>query len=335
MKAIILPEYLPNILRALKSLEIDGKEIPRPSDNQVLVKMTATPCNPSDIAFMRGDYNVSRPLPAIPGFEGTGVVVDAGVMREARGLISNRVCCFLQDPLEGGTWAEYFVTDWRNCIEIRNEISDEQAATMCINPFTAVALFRIALKKDTGAIIQNAASGQIGRFLNNLAKEENLEVINLVRKEEQIRELKEQGFKHVLNINDKDFEDELRTLSIDLDARIAFDAVGGELSGKIFNALPSGSDLVLYGGLSGQRLCDVKTMDLIFKDKKIKGFNLGDWKNKHSLEEYRDISKEVQELVLAGKMETTFQGKFKLEEHEKALTQYIRNMSKGKVLFTP
>jgi len=335
MKAITLPEYNTNIVRALRSLEIKEKEIPQPSGNQVLIKMKAAPCNPSDIAFMLGNYNVNRELPAVPGFEASGEVIDAGYMREARDLISNRVCCFLREPSEDGTWAEYFVTDWKNCIEIRSEMSDEEAATLCINPFTAYALYTLVLKKECRSFIQNAASGQIGRFLNNLAKENGIEVINIVRKEERKEELADEGFKNILNINDDKFQDNLHKLALELDARIAFDAVGGELSGSIFNAMPSNSELVLYGGLSGQRLGNVKNMDLIFRNKAIKGFNLGDWKDELGLDKYKQIAKEVQELLISGTLKSQVQGVYKLDQAQEALRKYIKNMSAGKILFTP
>jgi NADPH:quinone reductase-like Zn-dependent oxidoreductase len=335
MKTITLTAYNHNIVRAMRSLEMKEKEVPVPTENQVLIKMNATPCNPSDIAFILGGYNIKRPLPAVPGFEATGEVVDAGVMREARDLIGNRVSCFIQDPAEDGTWSEYFVTDWQNCIELHREMDDEQAATLCINPFTAYALFDMAEKKGCNSFIQNAAAGQIGRFLNNLAKEKGMKVVNLVRKAEQIEELNKEGFELVLDITDENFSDNLSGLAADVDARIAFDAVGGELSGHILNAMPEGSDLVLYGGLSGQSVCNVKTMGLIFEDKTITGFNLGDWKDAIGINEYHKISKEVQDLVVSGKMKAVIQGKFSLDQHQEALTQYIRNMSKGKILFTP
>jgi NADPH:quinone reductase-like Zn-dependent oxidoreductase len=57
MKAIILPAYNSNIIRAMLSLRIEEKDIPKPGSNQVLIKIEAAPCNPSDIAFIRGMYN--------------------------------------------------------------------------------------------------------------------------------------------------------------------------------------------------------------------------------------------------------------------------------------
>jgi len=74
MKAVILPTYNNNLIRALIGMKIEERSIPEPSEGQVQIKMEAAPCNPSDIAFLRGGYNVVKPLPCIPGFEGCGII---------------------------------------------------------------------------------------------------------------------------------------------------------------------------------------------------------------------------------------------------------------------
>jgi NADPH:quinone reductase-like Zn-dependent oxidoreductase len=334
MKAIVLPEYNPNIIRAMRSLRVQELVIPNPSGDQVLVKVAASPCNPSDIAFMRGGYNIRKPLPVVMGFECTGTVVETGDSALAKRLIGKRVSCFSQGE-ENGTWAEYFMTDQRNCILVRDELDDSQAAALCINPFTAYALFYMALEKNTGAILQNGASGQIGHFIRTLARRKGIPVINLVRKEEHITNLTDEGERYVLSVNAPEFESSLAAIAHELDARMAFDAVAGDVAGLILNAMPAGSELVIYGGLSGKPLGMINPMDIIFSAKSIKGFNLGDWKSEVGENYFQKVSDELQELMMARILTTRIQCGFSLDDVQLALEQYIRNMSSGKILFYP
>jgi NADPH:quinone reductase len=334
MKAIVLPEYNPNVIRAMKSLQMREIDIPKPQDSQVLIKVAAAPCNPSDIAFMRGGYNIMKPVPVVMGFECTGTIVETGDDPLAMEMIGKRVSCFSQGN-ENGTWAEYFLTDYRNCLTVKDELDDDQAAALCINPFTAFALFHMAIEKKARAIIQTAASGQIGIFIRTLAKRSRMPVINLVRKEEHIKELGLTGEKFVLNLNDPGFELQMKQLAYEYHATIAFDAVGGDVSGIILNAMPPGSELLIYGGLSGKPVGMINPLDIIFKAKTVRGFNLGDWKTEVGEEHFQKVSDELQELLIERILFTRIQCTYPLEDAQHALEQYIRNMSSGKVLFQP
>ena len=334
MKAIILPDYNANVIRAMRSLEVRELDIPQPKDKQVLIRVSAAPCNPSDIAFMRGGYNIRKPVPVVMGFECTGTVVETGDHPAAMEMIGKRVSCFTQGD-ENGTWAEYFMTDYSNCLPIKDELPDDQAAALCINPFTAYALFIMATEKNSGAIIQNGASGQIAIFIRTLARREKIPVINLVRKEDHIKELRSEGERFVLNLSEPGYETELEQLAHDLDARIAFDAVGGDGSGLILNAMPTGSELIVYGGLSGKPLGMFNTLDIIFKAKTIRGFNLGEWKAEVGPDHFQKVSEDLQDLLIKYIIFTRIQNEYQLEEVQQAIEQYIRNMSAGKIIFRP
>jgi NADPH:quinone reductase-like Zn-dependent oxidoreductase len=334
MRAIVLPDYNANIIRAMKSLQVSELDIPRPKGSQVLIKVSAAPCNPSDIAFMRGGYNIQKPVPAVMGFECTGTIVETGDDLNARQMKGKRVSCFSQGT-ENGTWAEYFLTDYKNCVTVRDELDDEQAAAFCINPFTAYALFGMAINKKAGAIIQNGASGQVGIFIRTLAKRKKIPVINLVRKEEHIKELSAAGEKYVLNLGNPECEAGLRKLALENHATIAFDAVAGDTSGMILSAMPPGSELIVYGGLSGKPVGMILPLDIIFKAKIIRGFNLGDWKAAVGEDYFQKVSEELQDLMIRRILLTRIQGVFSLEEIQLAMEQYIRNMSSGKILFQP
>jgi len=332
MKSIQLKTYNKNIIRALLGLKLEEKEVSIPGGNEVLVKMHASPCNPSDIAFIQGTYNIVKSLPAIPGFEGSGVVVSAG--KNASHLIGKKISAFVQSDTDG-TWAEYFVAHVNDLIVLQDEMDLDQAACFTVNPFTAYGLLEIALMRESKAIIQNAAGGQVASLIRTMAQENGIDVIDIVRKKESAETLKSQGAKYILYENDETFDEQLMDLSSNLKATTAFDAVGGRLSGTMFNALMPDSELVVYGGLSGKLIENIDVMGPIFQNKIISGFNLIDWKAELEDGEFEKISEQLQNKFISGAYKTAIQGSTTFENIAKGLRNYIVNMSAGKILIRP
>lgn len=334
MKAINLPAYQGNIIRALKSLELVESDLAVPHSDEVIIQVSAAPCNPSDLAFIQGGYNIRKALPAIPGFEGAGLVVDAGEDPAAQALKGKRVSFFSQSD-RGGSWATHIPVKASDCIVVGDELPPDMAACFSVNPFTAYAMVELAQGKNTGGIIQNAAGGQVASFINTLAERAGLKVINIVRKEEQVKALKDDGYKHVLWQLDPSFNTSLNKLAHSFHAQIAFDATAGELSGHILRAMPEKSTLYLYGALAARTLSEIPAADVIFNNKVVRGFNMNEWKEDLDSEAFEQISLELQKLFKNGTLKTKIQGSYKLSEYEQALMQYIRNMSGGKVLILP
>lgn len=332
IKAITFPAYQGNIIRALRSLETTDLPMPSINDDEVLINVEASPCNPSDLAFIQGSYNVVKALPAIPGFEGCGQVIDTGGSASAKLLAGKRVSFFSQSDA-GGAWSTHIPVKAEDCLIVRDELPMEQAACFSVNPFTAYAMVELAEQMGAKAIIQNAAAGQVGKFINALARLKGMAVINIVRKEEQLEIMKNNGTEHVLFQLDENFLQQLSSLALKLNATIAYDAVGGALSGQILGSMPKGSTLYLYGALGGSTLSEIPATDIIFNRKTIAGFNMNEWKAKLASGELVKISEQLQDLFIKGVLKTDIQGIFPLEEHGAALMQYIRGMSKGKILF--
>jgi NADPH:quinone reductase-like Zn-dependent oxidoreductase len=330
--AVVLPAYEENLLRAILSLRTEKVPLPRPGPGEVMVQLLAAPVNPSDIAFMRGDYRIRKPLPAIPGFEGSGRVVAAGAGCE--NLINKRAACFVQDD-HSGTWSEYFLARASDCLIVKDELDDDQAACLAVNPFTAYGLTETASGLRAPAIILNAALSRVAFMVRMLCRLKGIKTINLVRKPDQVGLLKEQGENHVLCSADKDFPVLLREMAHAIGASLAFDAVAGEGAGVILNAMPDASRLVVYGGLSGLPLSGFNALGMIFQHKKIEGFNLGEWMAGKLPEELQEISCLLQEMIIRGDFRTDIQASFSLDNAAGALKSYIRNMSKGKVLLKP
>ena len=334
MKAISLPDYQGNIIRALRSLQLLEKDLPELEPSEVLIQIVAAPCNPSDLAFIQGGYNVRKSLPAIPGFEGTGKVIDCGNTPEASALKGKRVSFFSQSD-RGGSWATHIPVRATDCIVIGNELPPGQAACFSVNPFTAYAMIEVAKDHACKGIIQNAAGGQVAKFINALAHREGIEVINIVRKEGQLKALKQAGQKHVFWHLEEYFQEKLAEASNKLDASVAFDAVGGEQSGHILRSMPDNSTLYLYGALGARTLSEIPASDIIFKNKVVRGFNMNEWKDNLEKDAFDELSSFLQMLFAEGALKTEIQGSYKLTEHGEALMKYIRNMSGGKVLLLP
>ena len=330
--AIILNEYNPNLVRAILGLKISKRELRELNGNEVLIRMEAAPCNPSDIAFIRGGYNIKKKLPAVPGFEGAGVVVKTGDNDQS--LSGKRVSSFTQSDADG-TWAEYFISKAEDCIVIKDGLNFEQAASLSINPFTAYGLVEMALNNNCSAIIQNAGGGQIAAFIRTLADLKGLQTINIVRKEESANSLKAAGVSHVLDSSRINFKEELKTLAFQLNATMAFDAVGSEQTGILLQAMPPRAKVVLYGGLAGGLIGGIEPFDIIFRDKKLIGFNLTEWRSAKSKADFEKISNQLQDWMIGGVLKSQIQAIFKLDEVVNGLRTYIKSMSAGKILFVP
>ena len=99
--------------------------------------------------------------------------------------------------------------------------------------------------------------------------------------------------------------------------------------------MPPCSELVIYGGLSGKPVGMINPLDVIFKTKTIRGFNLGDWHTEVGEVQFQKVSEELQDLIINDVLKTRIQSTFALEDVQQAIEQYIRNMSSGKILFRP
>lgn len=330
--SVVLPAYNDNLLRAMLALKVGSRELPSLQPDEVLVSMEGAPCNPSDIAFLRGGYNIVKPVPAVPGFEGTGTVVDTG--SSAKPLLNKRVSCFVQEDKDG-TWGEFFIARKKDCIVVKDGVPMEEAACLSINPLTAWALFELVEQSGFQAFIQNAAGGQVPRILQALAAKKDIPVINLVRKSAQAEQMRQNGLQYVLDTSDEKFEADFGDLCHELKPRLAFDAVGGGITGQMLNAMPGGSKVVLYGALSGAPLQSVDPLGVIFHRKAVIGFNLNDWLKGMPEDEFRTVTDSIQDMILAGELVTPIQGKFTLAEAVTGLRTYIKSMSAGKIIFTP
>lgn len=334
MRAIVLDEYRDDLADAIASLKVVERPVPRLKSGQVLVRIEAAPCNPSDLLLLQGKYGSLKTLPTVPGWEGAGTVIasDGGFL--GSWLNGKRVACALRDDRDG-TWAEYFVANARDCILLKNKLPFEQAASLIVNPLTAIGLLETAKRGGHRAAIQTAAASQLGRMILAMAADANYPLINVVRRDAQVTLLKSLGAEHVLNSSSDRFVEELKTLSKRLRATIAFEAISGDMTGTLINAMPRNSTIYLYGALSEEPCGSIDPVEVIFNNKSIHGFYLGNWMRHRGLIGILRAALRAQNLLISGRIETKVQRRLKLDEVVDGLQQYAQNMTDGKVLITP
>ena len=334
MRVLELENYHEDLAKAVQSLHVTKKTTPRPGPGQVLVQMEASPCNPSDLVFMQGLYGVKKPLPAVPGWEGAGTVVASGGGILANWLKGKRIACGGQSDSDG-TWAEYYVADTKSCVPLRKGVSFEQGASLIINPLTAWALVDKAKKGGHRGIVQTAAASQLGRMVLRLAIDARIPLINIVRRKDQEDILKSLGAESVLNSESENFDNQLREECQRLHATIGFDAVSGEMTGKVLNAMPERSTIIVYGVLSYTPCSGIDGGELIFGQKRIQGLWLTDWARKAGFLRIFKASGQIQKRIADGSFATKFRQQLKLEDIPKGLMEYIKQMTAGKILILP
>lgn len=322
-------------------LESDGaipkiKEIPvpEPGQGEVLIKMHSSPVNPSDLSFIRGAYGIQKPYPVVPGFEGSGTVVAAGKGFLPELWMGKNVSCAASTGYNG-CWAEFMVTSAKLCVPFSKRISFEQASMMFVNPMTAIAFFDIhnQIRKKYNnkvGIINTAGASALGRMIVKLGKQKGIPVISIVRRDEQIKMLQDEGAEHVLNSESDKFTEDLKKLSYQLNTTLIFDAVAGKLTQQILSSVPKGSKLFIYGKLASEPL-ELNPSEMIFTGNQIEGFWLNIWLKNKSLIENIKNTRSIQAL-LTNELSTNIHRKFPPEQIIKAIETYRNNMSMGKVL---
>jgi NADPH:quinone reductase len=263
-------------------LEVQTVPVPKPKSGQVLVQMVAAPINPSDY----GSWHLTKNPDSFPmaiGNEGSGIVVATGP-----GLLTGFACSVgthvgvVKPPGDQGTYSEYIaVSAYTGVFPMPKSIPIEDAASFFVNPYTALAIIDVARQENAKAFVHTAAASQLGQMMIKLqaATEPDMEIINVVRRDEQAQLLKDLGAKHIVvtgGVGEEVWKKELKDMIKELNATVAFDAIAGSSTGDMLDCMPKNGTVYLYGGLAGPA-SNINPMDLIYKYKKLKGFFLTGW----------------------------------------------------------
>jgi len=246
-------------------LTLASVKVPEPRENEVLVRVEATPLNPSDLGLLFGPADmaaakfsgsadspvVTAPVPqaAMPGLaarldqqmpvgnEGAGVVVKAG--SAVKDLLGKTV-----SMIGGGMYAQYRCLKASDCQVLPEGTTPADGASWFVNPMTALGMTETMRREGHTALVHTAAASNLGQMLNKICIKDGIALVNIVRNEEQAAILKKIGAKYVIDSSSPNFIAELTRALAETKATIAFDAIrGGRLASQILSSMEAAANL--------------------------------------------------------------------------------------------
>ena len=309
--------------------------VPRPKEGQVLIKVEVAAIGHPDILLLEGTWPFTDSVyPKIPGIEGYGTVVSSGGGILGWWLVGKKVAFTSVE----GSWAQYAVADVDKCVPQPDEIDPKLAANQG-NALTALALFELCKGKGYQFVVQTAACSSLGKMINRYFNLNGIKVINIVRRPEQVKILKESASKDPINplifdSSSSNFETELENELSTGDYRCLIDAVGGNLTSKIFSKMKPKSSCYIISALEGAKIKDIAIRDLIFHQKEICAFNIFEFfQNADYITKFK-IGYALKNNI-TGSLRTDVIKSFPLEQYKEALKFAAEHASEGKVVLEP
>ncbi|GMH36513.1 hypothetical protein BSKO_04381 [Bryopsis sp. KO-2023] len=315
---------------------VSVRELPMPSvgPKDVMIRMTLRPINPSDLLALQGYQHGYNPtFPAVPGSEGTGVVVEVG---EETSLlpIGIRVVpiCFHPWTAGYGSWQQYVVLPESHVIPVDDNVSDESASQFVVNPLTALGMLEDLNVPDGEYLLSTAAGSVLGRQLIALAKHLDVKTINVVRRRELVKELADLGGDEVVCSATENITERVREITGGRMAYAAVDAVAGNMTGKVVSSVRNNGTVYLYGWLSGFQLEGINAADLMFRGVTVTGWYLPSWLERLGETEVVRRAVAIMKLMDNNVLVPYSGKKFPLERVQEAIRASRQAARGGKVL---
>ncbi|MCS6842590.1 MAG: zinc-dependent alcohol dehydrogenase family protein [Roseiflexus sp.] len=308
-------------------LTVENVPAPEPGPGQVLVRVQARPINPSDLFVIRGLYGALPRLPAVPGFEGAGVIVGIG-----EGVTDRTVGQLVIPSGVSGLWQEYVVVPAAKAIPVPEPIGDRQAATALINPATAWLMLTETLQVESGEwVLQNAANSMVGRHIIRLARRLGFRTINVVRRREVIDDLRALGADEIICEQDENVVARVHALTGGKGVRYALDSVGGVSGARLAASLSIGGTMLVYGAIAGEPLTIHPGM-LLFRSASIRGWWLSHWFQNATQEQVQTLFNTLFGLIADGTLNTPIAAEYDLADVREAVIAAERRTRPGKIL---
>ncbi len=307
-------------------LHVETRPWPMPAADEVVVKMRAAPINPADLNQIEGKYPVRPELPATPGFEGAGVIVEFGA--QVKGLTTGALVIL---PHNIGTWRDAVAVKAEDLVVVPEGIEPVQAAMLKINPLTAWRLLHDYVDLHKGDwLIQNAANSAAGRDVIQIAHELGYKTVNVVRRAELVDELRAEGGDVVL-VDKEDLREEVKSATDGASIRLGLNSVGGDSALRLANCLAFGGTLVSFGAMSLQPL-KIPTGLLIFKDLRFRGIWINKWYDNATPAQRMETFQPLFEMARRGLLKTKIEKTYPLSEIKAAVAHAAQGKRGGKIV---
>jgi NADPH:quinone reductase-like Zn-dependent oxidoreductase len=308
--------------------------IPIPKDDEVVIKVSASPVHPSVLMSIQGLYGTNpkdEKFPAVPGNEGVGIVHAVGANVELK--VGQRVCF-----VGGGIWSEYVVLNKAGTIlPVPDAVPDEFAAQFFVNPLTAqVMLLEVLRPKQGEWVIQSAAGSTLGRMAIQIAKYKGINLINLVRRQEQADELKQSLGQdvHVVVFDGKNTAEavkHIQTITNGKGINYGLDAVAGTVTDLMVKAAAHRATILVYGVLDSDSW-KLSPGEVLFKEAKIHGFWLAKWFTDVTPAVIGRVIGEMFQWMATKVVTPVTEATFPFSEYAAAIERSVKTGKGGKVL---
>ena len=317
MKQVMCVRTDADAARAVGVFDVDAPACPT---DGVVVAVKARPINPADLLLLNGRHVYSPELPCPVGIEGAGVVVAAGPgSRLAVGTL-------VAIP-HGGTWREQIAVRDDGVLALPADVDIEQAAMLCVNPFTVMGMLEGVPAGAT--IVINAATSAVSALVLAVARRRGVPVIAVVRDDRSSDRLIAQGATAVL-VDGENLAERARKAAPTPIVR-ALDAVAGSATGRLYGCVSDGGDVVVYGLLSSDQVV-LPAAPLVFRDVTVRGFSRLRIFASMSPTRRHEITRELVALLADGTLFTEVEARYPLSDVEAALAHHERPGRRGKIL---
>ncbi|KDQ19452.1 hypothetical protein BOTBODRAFT_28029 [Botryobasidium botryosum FD-172 SS1] len=285
--------------------------LPPPSPTHLNLRVLLSPINPADINVIEGVYPSKPSIRPdlgnvfIAGNEGLAEVVDVG---DSVNSVVPGDWVVMSKP-QAGTWASQLSVGEGDVIKVPQGLSEVQAATMSVNPPTALCMLRDFASLSPGDyIVQNGANSAVGQAVIQISAALSLKTINLVRDRPDISELKSKlsslGATHVLTYDElaeKSTKTRVKEWTSGRSIKLGLNCVGGRDTTLMTGLLGHDAHLVSYGAMSKSPL-SLPTSYFIFKNLTSHGFWMSRWYDSHSKSDREQLLAELADMMIAGKL---------------------------------